>query len=155
MESVKHCPKCLANYVLRVTKDYHVPDCELLTSVIPEWNNDMNFEIMSDFYGDKSTTSYYQISCDTHDYTAKEECGLDVTNDKGYSITNIEGRLHIDVVALMYQKALEHSRTFPFGLPTQPPSSMLTYAAVDIEFEYMKVPFIESTNGGILLRSMD
>jgi hypothetical protein len=55
-------------------EDSHFPDCELLTTVIPECRNQENFETVPlFFYGDENPTSSHQILSDIVSYITEEE----------------------------------------------------------------------------------
>jgi hypothetical protein len=124
-----------------MTEDGHLPDCKLLTIVIPECTNDVNYDIVSQGYGTKpSVLSDNQLVDDTCSFT-EDESLLEDDDVYHHPVHRTGGtKILIHTVALMYQRAIQFARTCHFGLP-RPPPSMLSCDVNEADIEFMKVPF--------------
>jgi hypothetical protein len=90
-----------------LTEDAHSPGCDLLTMAIPECYDDVNYDIVMQFFTVCNPSSSDWMLCSIYCYNTSEECALKDVDDNEDPAVNIKGILDIDVVALMYQKAMK------------------------------------------------
>jgi hypothetical protein len=102
---------------------------------------------------------FYMSSTAFKAYLEETHCNIDFVVQKGeVSVSahlKIEQQLEDQVLCVMYETANYYAETCHFGLPTKPPPAVQSNDSRDNELLYMRVPFIDATNGSIVMRSLD
>ena len=155
--SLETCIRCIANSRQVLTDEPHDASCDVMMSIFPELDNDVNFSLMQNFVVDDYNKSIMEWNLNAPIGFHVSDCvSISVEQQREVSVSarlQIEQQLEDQVVCVMYETANYYAKTCHFGLPTKP--AVQSNDSRDNELLYMRAPFIDATNGSIVMRSLD
>lgn len=157
--SLETCIRCIANSRQVLTDEPHDASCDVMMSIFPELDNDVNYSLMQNFVIYDYNQSIMECNLNaTMSFHVSDCVSISAEQQREVFVPaglQIEPEVEDQVVCVMYETANYYAETCHFGLPTKPPPAFQSDASRDNESLYITAPFIDATNGSILMRSLD
>jgi len=121
--------------------------------VLPECNDTINYEIVSRGV-DFSATAISLVSLGDMAYDDISSHGGNFDGVVGDIDATVEGIVDVNVVAQMFDAAFSLAKVGASGVLNMPPS-VTHNAEIGSALSYLKLPFIDSSTGGVVLSDVD
>jgi len=152
-ESILSCSRCRSNAKQKISNLPHASTCKVLHSVLPECNDTINYEIVSRGV-DFCATAISLVSLGDMAYDDISSHGGNFDGVVGDIDATVEGIVDVNVVAQMFDAAFSLAKVGASGVLNMPPS-VTHNAEIGSALSYLKLPFIDSSTGGVVLSDVD